>query len=507
MKKRNEFFKRNGSAKKKNGVKAKNVKLQVDTEDKEALLMETPEEWYLDKEETTKLEADFCDMYLENSDKEIVENEKLLNTVEELKMHLLKKRKNVIWIGGYSETGRRTVIQYLANFVGNNVDVPKALQNIAFIQVNFDNAYENYGNITEYLNTIIDKYIKKGVRKIVFFCGELSKAPIDFKECYFSIKSELDKKNLDMLKFIFLVTEKNEEFELENEREFEIIKDSYLIKHEALRDFSEIVRTLRPRINELQEEHGATVSDRVMEEAILIKASKVTEPIMSFYCVLSLCDSLLGVVELYNKTGDCNIATRYHLQKLFRRDFAYFDSMLKAQKRKIAYHEVGHTLLVLLDNENTKFFNGVKIIMDADMNSGGMTYYWEKAINLSNPDRDWIIKTIAIDLAGRVCEADDNKGADCDLEEANNLAREFILYSGLSSLGRNYTILEDDKFISERNLEKVENDILLLLQKSEEYAKECIKKYSDFVDELAELLIKDGIVTKKVVKELWKKYN
>ncbi|KKD36352.1 MAG: ATP-dependent zinc metalloprotease FtsH [Limnoraphis robusta] len=111
------------------------------------------------------------------------------------------------------------------------------------------------------------------------------------------------------------------------------------------------------------------------------------------------------------------------------------------KKRLIAYHEIGHALLMTL-LENSDPLNKVTIIP----RSGGVGGFAQQVFNEEMVDsglytRSWLVDQITIALGGRASEevifgdAEITVGASNDIQRVTNLAREMVTRYGMSDLG------------------------------------------------------------------------
>ncbi|MEL7038186.1 MAG: ATP-dependent zinc metalloprotease FtsH [Cyanobacteria bacterium J06592_8] len=111
------------------------------------------------------------------------------------------------------------------------------------------------------------------------------------------------------------------------------------------------------------------------------------------------------------------------------------------KKRLIAYHEIGHALLMTL-LENSDPLNKVTIIP----RSGGVGGFAQQMFNEEMVDsglytRAWLLDQITIALGGRASEdvifgdAEVTVGASNDIQRVTNLAREMVTRYGMSDLG------------------------------------------------------------------------
>jgi cell division protease FtsH len=176
------------------------------------------------------------------------------------------------------------------------------------------------------------------------------------------------------------------------------------------------------------------------------------------------------------------------------------------KKRLIAYHEIGHALLMTL-LKNSDPLNKVTIIP----RSGGIGGFAQQMFNEEMVDsglytKAWLMDQITICLGGRAAEievfgdAEVTVGASNDIQTVTNLAREMITRYGMSDLG--LVALESpsgEVFLgrgfpsqseySEEVATQIDHLIRSLAFQSYEKAREIVREHRTLIDQLVELLL------------------
>lgn len=192
------------------------------------------------------------------------------------------------------------------------------------------------------------------------------------------------------------------------------------------------------------------------------------------------------------------------------------------KKRLIAYHEVGHALLMTL-LKNSDPLNKVTIIP----RSGGIGGFAQQMFNEDMVDsglytRAWLIDQITIALGGRAAEqevfgeAEVTIGASNDIQVVSNLAREMVTRYGMSDLG--LVALEspgEQVFLgrgfpsqseySEEVATKIDHQIRAIAFRCYEQARRLIREHRVLLDQLVELLLEketiEGDEFRRIVSE------
>ena len=195
------------------------------------------------------------------------------------------------------------------------------------------------------------------------------------------------------------------------------------------------------------------------------------------------------------------------------------------KKWLIAYHEVGHALLMTL-LENSDPLNKVTIIP----RSGGIQGFAQQTFDEDRVDsglytRAFLMDQIKIYLGGRAAEVEIfgeeevTIGASSDIKAVANLAREMVTKLGMSELG--YVALESensDVFLgrgmpsqpeySEDMAVKVDHQVREIVMSCYDEARRIIRENRDVIDQLVEILLVhetlDGEEFRAIVKKFTK---
>ena len=192
------------------------------------------------------------------------------------------------------------------------------------------------------------------------------------------------------------------------------------------------------------------------------------------------------------------------------------------KKRLIAYHEVGHALLMTL-LKNSEPLNKVTIIP----RSGGIGGFAQQIFNEDMVDsglytKAWMLDQITIFLGGRAAEEEifgDSEvtiGASSDIKAVANFARQMVTMYGMSSLG--IVALEDEGGMylgrdamprsteySEDVALKIDEEIRAIAKSCHQKARELIRNHRGLVDKLVENLLEqetmEGDIFRQIVAE------
>jgi cell division protease FtsH len=199
-------------------------------------------------------------------------------------------------------------------------------------------------------------------------------------------------------------------------------------------------------------------------------------------------------------------------------------SPLLDSKKKwlIAYHEVGHALLMTL-LKNSDPLNKVTIIP----RSGGIGGFAQQVFSEERIDsglytRAWLVDQITIFLGGRAAEvevfgeAEVTIGASSDLRAVGNLAREMVTRYGMSDLGhialetsnpevflgRDFGSRSDS---SDELLTQVDRQVRQIATHCYEIARKLMREHRELLDKLVEMLLDqetiEGDQFRKIVSE------
>ncbi len=195
------------------------------------------------------------------------------------------------------------------------------------------------------------------------------------------------------------------------------------------------------------------------------------------------------------------------------------------KKRLIAYHEVGHALLMTL-LKNSDPLNKVTIIP----RSGGVggfaqQQFDEELLDSGLFSRSWLLDRLTITLGGRASEeevfgdAEVTIGASNDLQVVANLAREMVTRYGMSKLGLvAFESQENEPFVgsgdwqkgkdySEEIATEIDHQVRDLAKEAYKKAREMIRAHRPLMDYLVETLLDMETIEGKEFRKIVAQYT
>ncbi|NJR66349.1 MAG: cell division protein FtsH, partial [Leptolyngbyaceae cyanobacterium CRU_2_3] len=193
------------------------------------------------------------------------------------------------------------------------------------------------------------------------------------------------------------------------------------------------------------------------------------------------------------------------------------------KKRLIAYHEVGHALLMTL-LKNSDPLNKVTIIP----RSGGIGGFAQQTFNEEMIDsglytRSWLLDRITIALGGRAAEeevfgdAEVTVGASNDIQVVANLAREMVTRYGMSDLGpfalesgNSEVFLGRDWMArseySEEVATQIDQQVRAIAVRCYSESRRVIRENRELMDALVELLLEQETIDGEQFRQLVAQY-
>jgi cell division protease FtsH len=194
------------------------------------------------------------------------------------------------------------------------------------------------------------------------------------------------------------------------------------------------------------------------------------------------------------------------------------------KKRLIAYHEVGHALLMTL-LENSDPLNKVTIIP----RSGGIGGFAQQTFDEDMIDsglytRAWLVDRITITLGGRAAEqevfgeAEVTAGASNDIRVVANLAREMVTRYGMSELGPlALETPESEVFLgggwrsraeySEEMATAIDRQVRAIAFQGYEKACDLIREHRPLVDRLVDSLLEQETINGEQFRQIVSEYT
>jgi cell division protease FtsH len=187
------------------------------------------------------------------------------------------------------------------------------------------------------------------------------------------------------------------------------------------------------------------------------------------------------------------------------------------KKRLIAYHEIGHALLIAL-LPDTDPLNKVTIIP----RSGGIGGFSQQVFNEERVDsglytRSWMANQIIATLGGRAAEAEVfgesevTTGAGNDLQTITELAREMVTRYGMSELGL-VSLEEPTEWwqrpnYSDELANRVDQLVLTMIERAYHEARRLLRAHRPLMDHLVERLLEQETIEGEEFYALVKAYE
>ena len=194
------------------------------------------------------------------------------------------------------------------------------------------------------------------------------------------------------------------------------------------------------------------------------------------------------------------------------------------KKRLIAYHEIGHALLMTL-LKNSDPLNKVTIIP----RSGGIGGFAQQTFNEDMIDsglytRAWLLDRITVALGGRATEqevfgdAEVTVGASSDIQVVANLAREMVTRYGMSDLGpfalesgNSEVFLGRDWMArseySEEVATQVDHQVRAIANRCYSEASRIIREHRELIDKLVEMLLEQETIEGEQFRQIVAQYT
>ncbi|MGE4131982.1 MAG: ATP-dependent zinc metalloprotease FtsH [Bdellovibrionales bacterium] len=194
--------------------------------------------------------------------------------------------------------------------------------------------------------------------------------------------------------------------------------------------------------------------------------------------------------------------------------------MNEAEKRRIAYHEIGHATVALSLNTLDKVHK-VSII---PRGMGALGYTMQRPTEDRYVlDEDELLCKISVFLGGRAAEkihlGKVSTGAADDLAKATDVARAMVAQFGMSERlgltsleGKHAPFLQSPydysgRAMSEKMSGEVDSEIKIILERSYHRAMGCLERNEKFVAEAAKKLIEKETLEENEISDLWIKYG
>ena len=269
---------------------------------------------------------------------------------------------------------------------------------------------------------------------------------------------------------------------------------------------------IKNKIEILSSFHGVKISREMVKYAILI-ASCFENNKKNPDRTLDLIDR--SMVSAY-MAGKKKVDKACVLEN-FDAFFDLFKGMTLKLKKEIAYHEIGH-LLVILDSETLVDHHFLAISIMPTREYFGVTVCENEKKKMPFYNLEYFKDLLALKLAGRISErefhGDYTSGAWGDLAAAKELALDVVTRYGMTvnqddNVKKYDVIINSPEYpmFSEIAKEKANSEAIALLAEGYNRAEAIIKEHKDFVEMLVNELVEKKIMSAIEVEKLWNEYK
>lgn len=268
--------------------------------------------------------------------------------------------------------------------------------------------------------------------------------------------------------------------------------------------YKDVHKMIYPRIKAKEAEKGIRISDELIDDAIWYAACfeyNKCNPDKS----IDVVDRAMANAQLDERT----YVVKQDIIDVFKISYKRWAGMEEPVKKGTAYHEAGHFVTSMVTKTRDMEVLAVSIYPTDDYEGVNVLEYNEEITPVMN--RQYYIDSMAVHLAGRVAEEmvmkDITSGASDDLECASEMAQAMVLSFGLSEGGisKNRVILSDGLLGlgSEETTRDAEDEVERLIVLGYKRAQELLKEYRDYLDAIADGLLKQQILRKEELNKIW----
>lgn len=411
-------------------------------------------------------------------------------------------RCNVILVGE-NGVGKKTIVKEIAKQIVSG-DVSDEFINKRLLRLNVTNILAIDNDFTfKYLVGKISEFIKKNKNDIILFVNELIYLETDVQLA--NLLNVIIKYNIK-----FIATSTTELYDEYFTKDFTISK--YLNKVEILEpELKDIYSMIKPDIQYLRKKYKIDISDEMIKFVIytsVLTDSTLAEPgNVTIVFKWSFSEAKRKGKKEVDK--ECVLACYNAYLELY-------EKLTPSEKRKIAYHEVGH-YIVKLFSENIKDNKIAFVSILPMMDFLGVNWNYHVVGVSATHSISYFKDEIMVYLGGRVAEAlltnEYSSSALSDLEIANTLAEELIMTYGLSentkNTNRSYTTgyYLKDYLLTDKLREDINKEINELINEGYRRAESIIKENTKLVDVIVTQLLEKEILTGEELEKICEDYK
>lgn len=421
--------------------------------------------------------------------------------IEKIWFYLSQKKRNNIFLIGPKEVGKTAIAKEIARQIAT-MECPKEFYDKRVITLQLNKLLKIKSDlIYEYMiNRIID-FISKNKNKIVILIDEA--IYMKTEELLISMLYSCIKK----LNIPIIATSSEENY------------DDYFLGDPGLEkyvnyvyveepEYKELKPMIIPHIRKLKKMYSIDISDNMIDFAIYTSVLDETTSVNPGKII-----NILDKAFLEAKRKDKTQVDKKSILKCYNTYLRQYLQKPLQEKRATAYHETGH-YLVMVKNNNQKNVKISCVSILPMMYWEGVTCSYQDTEIYENFSKEFWLDEIAAGLAGRVAEKKvtntETIGAKGDLQQVNAAAKAMIMQFGFSnrntSKNRQYTV-EDLYLMPESKKEAIDKEIQEYIDEGLKRAEKIINDNEELLKIIAEKLLEEEILTGQQLEEICKEYE
>lgn len=427
------------------------------------------------------------------------------NEIEKIWFYLSQKTRNNVFLIGERDVGKSAIAFEIVRQISTN-ECPKEFYDSRVLMLRPELIIKIEHNFeAEHVVNKILGFLKKNKDKIILYIDKALYMKMD-EYLILTLYNCIMRLNIPVI-----TTASVEDFNnyfLKDPSISKYVNDIYIEEP----DIYELEPMLKKHISRLKKQYGLNISKEIVNFGIFTSLLNDTVSVNPGKTI-----NIFERAFLEAKRKEKESVDKESILSCYKSYLNLYNKMTEEEKRKTAYHETGHYLLfVLSPNINNLKISCVSIL--PMMGFLGVTWPYMLEGKKMGYSREYFIDNIAVDLAGRIAEAQISNeittGASQDLESASAYAERILMAYGLSDAEdfRNRSYLEDgyfvkDYMISDDKKKRLDEEVQKLINEGYERAEKVIMENKELLSIIAERLMVEEILTGEQLEEICVKYK
>ena len=426
------------------------------------------------------------------------------NEIEKIWFYLSQKTRNNVFLVGETEVGKTAIAAEVARQLATN-QCPKEFFNKRVIEFNPE----------KILRIEKDFLVKKIVKKIFNFLVINRKKIVLYVDKALFMKTDywlvrMLYALIIQYKIPFITTCSTEDFDdyfLPDDMIAKYLNEVYVEEPEL----EELQPMIKNHIESLEKKYKVQIDDNMIKFGIYTSCLSES-PSCNPGNVISIFEK--AFLETKRK-GKKNV-DKQAILSCYNTYLKLYNNTSEDQKRMIAYHETGHYIVsqkcLNVKDEKIAFVSILPM-----MDFLGVNWPYKITGKTLNYSREYYIDQIAMYLGGRLGERlltnKDSTGACSDLDDANTIARNMIMYYGLSKdkTNKNRSYINEygvrEYLISNEKKDLLDKEIQDIINEGAECAETILKENKELFEIVAEKLLKEEILTGEQLEQICKEHE